>query len=239
MFNAEIPSRAELPSTQKLVKSTIAAAAAAAVILVAVVLPAEYAVDPTGVGRALGLTQMGEIKKQLAIEAEVDRQKDRQQVLATPDRRSSIPSFLAGLIISPAAAHPGHDDGDEANQVTSDPAPSISQKPAASGAKTDDIVFALKPGEGVEYKLTMLKGGVVQFSWRVDGGKVNYDLHGSPQGGGKETSYKKGREVARDDGILTAAYDGTHGWFWRNRSPGDVTVTLKVSGAYTEIKKMN
>ena len=51
MFNAEIPSRAELPSTAKLVKSTVIAAAAAAVILVTVVLPAEYAIDPTGIGR--------------------------------------------------------------------------------------------------------------------------------------------------------------------------------------------
>ena len=36
------------------------------------VLPAEYGIDPTGVGRALGLTQMGEIKVQLAEEAKIE-----------------------------------------------------------------------------------------------------------------------------------------------------------------------
>lgn len=211
MFNAEIPSRAELPGTAQLVKSTILAAAAAAAILVTVVLPSEYGIDPTGVGRALQLTQMGEIKKQLSIEAERDRQ---QPAPATPDRRSSLPSLLARLLVSPAAAQ------------------------TAPAGKTDDVVFALKPNEGVEYKMTMQRGGVVQFTWRSDGGKVNYDMHGTPKGGGKETSYKKGREVAADTGTLTAAYDGSHGWFWRNRGSAEVTITLKVNGAYTEIKRV-
>jgi hypothetical protein len=38
-------------------------------LLVTVVLPAEYGVDPTGIGRVLGLTQMGVIKARLAAEA--------------------------------------------------------------------------------------------------------------------------------------------------------------------------
>jgi hypothetical protein len=41
-------------------------------ILVTAVLPAEYRIDPTGVGRVFGLTQMGEIKQHLAAEAERD-----------------------------------------------------------------------------------------------------------------------------------------------------------------------
>ena len=50
--------------------------------------------------------------------------------------------------------------------------------------------------------------------------------------------YKKGREVASDSGTLTAACDGSHGWFWRNRGSRDVTITLKTNGAYTEIKRV-
>ena len=240
MFNAEIPSRAELPSTAKLVKSTIVAAVAALVILVTIVLPAEYAIDPTGIGRALKLTDMGEIKKQIAIEAEIDRQRDRQPApAATPERRSSLAGLLAGLLVSPASAHPGGHDDDATNQVTPSPSPTIEVAQPAAGAKTDEVVFTLKPNEGVEYKMTMLRGAVVQFSWRVDGGKVNYDMHGTPKTGGKESSYKKGTAVTSDTGALTAAYDGSHGWFWRNRGSSDVTVTLKVTGAYSEIKRMN
>ena len=72
MYNTDMPTRAELPTTPQLLRSTAIAIAAAAVLLVTVVLPAEYAVDPTGVGKMLGLTQMGEIKQQLASEAEAE-----------------------------------------------------------------------------------------------------------------------------------------------------------------------
>ena len=60
MYNSDIPTRAELPSTVQLVKSTIIALISAIVILVTIVLPAEYAIDPTGVGRMLKLTEMGD-----------------------------------------------------------------------------------------------------------------------------------------------------------------------------------
>ena len=52
------------------------AAFVAAVILVTVVLPAEYGIDPTHIGRVLGLTQMGEIKARLAREAAADQAAD-------------------------------------------------------------------------------------------------------------------------------------------------------------------
>ena len=70
MFNAEKPSLEELPSSTQLLRSTAIAAASAAAILITVVLPAEYNIDPTGIGGVLGLAEMGEIKVQLAEEAE-------------------------------------------------------------------------------------------------------------------------------------------------------------------------
>ena len=59
MYNAEKPDLAELPSTAQLLRSTFIALFAAVAILVTVVLPAEYGIDPTGTGRALGFTQLG------------------------------------------------------------------------------------------------------------------------------------------------------------------------------------
>lgn len=50
-----------------------------------VVLPAEYGIDPTGVGRALGLTQMGEIKTRLAKEALADAAADAAAAAAAED----------------------------------------------------------------------------------------------------------------------------------------------------------
>ncbi|MBC8087386.1 MAG: transmembrane anchor protein [Phycisphaerae bacterium] len=56
-----------------LIRSTLLAAVVAGALLATVVLPAEYGVDVTGVGRVLGLTQMGVIKQELAkAEASAD-----------------------------------------------------------------------------------------------------------------------------------------------------------------------
>ena len=72
MYNIDTPLRAELPTSRQLMRSTVLAVIAALFLLVAVVLPAEYGIDPTGIGRVLRLTEMGTVKKQLAAEAAAD-----------------------------------------------------------------------------------------------------------------------------------------------------------------------
>jgi hypothetical protein len=217
MYNSDIPTRAELPTTAQLIKSTIIALITAIVILITIVLPAEYAIDPTGIGRMLKLTEMGEIKNQLAEEAERDRQLDA----APPAQPSSslIGRVFAELIIGTA----------HANEPV---------RLAQAATKTDETVIVLKPTEGVEWKMTMVKDAKVTYSWTVQGGVVNYDMHGTPAGGGKETSYKAARGIGTDEGVLTAGFDGTHGWFFRNRGKEPVTITLKTTGAYTELKRV-
>ena len=227
MYNTDIPTRAELPTTAQLLRSTAIAAVSAVAILVTIVLPAEYAIDPTGIGRMLKLTEMGEIKTQLAAEAEADRIKDNQPTpvqptpVPAPEQRSNlIGTILAGLFVSPANA------GERV--ILAQAAPS----------RSDETVITLKPTEGVEYKLTMKAGAKVDFSWTAKDGVVNYDMHGTPGAGAKEKSYKNGRGSAGETGVLTAEFDGSHGWFWRNRGKQDVTITLKTTGAYGEIKRM-
>ena len=218
MYNNDIPTRAELPTTRQLLRSTIIAIISAIAILVTVVLPAEYNIDPTGIGRAIGLAEMGEIKKQLAEEAARDRLMDEQQqepppAAPAPGQQSSLlGDILSGLFIASAHAQD------------------------APATRSDTTTVTLKPGEGAEVKLRMLKGAKVSFTWSVEGGVVNFDMHGD--GGGEEVSYEKGRAVPAAEGVLEAGFDGKHGWFWRNRGKADVTVILKTDGEYTEIKRM-
>lgn len=217
MYNTDIPTRAELPTSRQLLRSTAIAIVSAGVILATIVLPAEYAIDPTGVGRALGLAEMGEIKTQLAAEAEADRVKDGAQPAApatpAPDRRSNLfGSLFAELVIGSAAAQ-------------------------EASAKSDETKVTLKPGEGAEVKLEMKKGARANFSWTVEGGVVNFDMH-ADGAGQQSTSYQKGRAAPSQDGVLEAAFDGKHGWFWRNRGKADVTVTLKVNGDFAEMKRV-
>jgi hypothetical protein len=162
MYNTDIPSRAELPSAKQLVRSTLLAIAVAAALLVTAILPAEYGIDPTGLGRITGLTEMGEIKTQLSKEAEADRALDQQNsapaATTEPERRSSLPGrIFAQLLIRPAMAHEeGHGHGTE---TKTEIAPAPAQKPAqAMSGRTDEMSVTLEPGQGAEIKLVMKKG---------------------------------------------------------------------------------
>lgn len=207
MHNANIPTHVELPSSKQLIRSTLIAAAAAGAILITVVLPSEYGIDPTGAGRILGLTEMGEIKMQLAAEAEADRAAEAQ----------------GGAPVAPATT--------PATQVAVAPAPS-----EAANTRSDEMSITLSPGEGAEVKLTMTQGAKANFNWTVSGGVVNFDLHGD--GGGRSVRYEQGRALPGAQGVLEAAFDGNHGWYWRNRGDAPVTVTIRANGAYSEMKRL-
>jgi len=224
MYNSNVPSRAELPSSQQLLRSTVIAAAVASVLLVTVVFPAEYGKDWTGIGRLLGLTEMGEIKTELAREAAADaaasarERNDQAPVAGSPaaPASSAIPSASAATPPAPAAA--------------TAPAPS-----AAPSNWRDELAFTLAPGQGIEIKLVMKEGEKALYAWTVEGGVVNYDTHGD--GGGRSISYVKGRGVPEDKGELVAAFTGNHGWFWRNRGKEDVKVVLRTAGQYSALKR--
>jgi len=60
MSNNNLP----LHSTATLIRASIVAMLVAAVVLVCFILPSEYNIDPSGVGKALGLTQLAQGKEQ-------------------------------------------------------------------------------------------------------------------------------------------------------------------------------
>ena len=242
MYNTDLPRRAELPTSAQLKRSTWIASLTAAAILAFVVLPSEYGVDPTGIGRLLGLTQMGEIKLQLAQEAAQDAAASAEGGNAElAARLERIEATLQGLAArTPAATSPGDPNAAAAAsqpaeaQAALPDAPQPAEAPASQWR--DEVSFTLTPGQGAEIKLVMKKGEQARFHWTANGGVVNYDTHGD--GPGNSVSYEQGRAVPEQEGVLEAAFTGNHGWFWRNRTKADVIVTLRTTGAYTEMKRM-
>ena len=222
MFNAERPDPSELPSTGRLLKSTGIAAVIASALLVTTVLPAEYVVDPTGVGSLLGLTEMGRIKMQLAEEAKADAAADSgtagSSALAAPADVPSLPSAPAEASPSPAVQ------------------PTLAPSAPQDQGWADTTTVNLAPDAGYEVKLVMEKGATARFEWFTNGPKVNYDTHGDGAGTSYH-GYGKGTNVDRQEGELTAAFTGSHGWFWRNRSGQPVTITLRTRGDYTDTKQ--
>ncbi|WP_431483026.1 transmembrane anchor protein [Pseudomonas solani] len=220
MFNSKLPTLNELPSSKQLLRSTVIAMVAAGALLVTVVMPSEYALDPTGVGSALGLTQMGKIKIQLAEEAAADAAVDSAALQAAAPVAPAQPAIAATP--APAAA------------------PAAPSAPAKAAGQQHQISITLAPNQGAEVKLEMRKGARVDFTWSVADGVVNYDTHGDPYNAPKGFyhGYGKGRATQEDKGTLEAAFDGKHGWFWRNRGSEPVTVTLKTEGDYLQIKRV-
>lgn len=216
MYNTDMPKREELPSTARLVRSTVIAAIVALILLVTVVMPAEYAIDPTGAGRMLGLTEMGEIREQLAEEAAADETAQMVVVKSSNDQAE------------PEAREP------VTTEVKVEAEPKAEAEPAAQQWQ-DEVRVVLTPGEGTEFKLTMEEGAVARFSWVSEGGPINYDTHGD--GSGQAISYEKGRGVPEDEGELVAAFTGNHGWFFRNRNENDITLVLRTGGDYGELKR--
>jgi len=223
MYNTRKPSQNELPSSAQLVRSTVIAGIVAVVLLVTVVLPAEYAVDPTGAGRILGLTEMGEIKMQLAAEAAAD---EAAQPVPIESAGGSNADTAAALPTEIANTEPSIQAGTAARAEPAESAP----------LWKDELRIVLTPGEGTEFKLTMESGSVARYSWVSEGGPINYDTHGD--GNGQSISYEKGRGVPSDEGELEAAFTGNHGWFFRNRNDSDITLELRTGGDYGELKRM-
>jgi hypothetical protein len=178
-----------LPTVPQLVRAIAIAVIAGTAILLVAVLPAEYGIDPTGLGRRVGLVR---------------------------------PPTSAIDMTVPISA-------EAAATVTRHDAP----------FRTDEMTLTLKPGEGTEIKATMKTGDSYVFGWTVEGGAVEFDMHGEhADGSGGEASYAKGEDASSLHGTFHAPFDGRHGWFWQNLTWEPVTVRLKTSGFYTKIEKL-
>lgn len=248
MYNAKKPSDTELPSTVRLLKSTIVAAVAALVLLVTLVMPAEYGIDPTGIGGITGLTRMGEIKMALAAEAEAE-----EQALAAALDGSATPAVVAPVTTQavaptpepatvtaePIAAAPVTETTNAVQPGTPDVAAAApAATDTASAMRSDEMQVSLAPGEGTEIKVTLARGKTVEYSWQSVGGIANFDVHGdSALLDIDYHNYSRGAEQS-SSGVLEAAFDGNHGWFWRNRTANPITVTLQTRGEYTDIKHL-
>lgn len=192
-----------LPSRVQLIKATALAAAAAGLILVFAVLPAEYGIDPTGIGRKLGLLGMS------AGAAAPDATPVKP---SPPAAAPAAPASLSTLVRNEYVVQSHTPFRSEAMQVT------------------------LAPGKGAEIKARMRKGDQFTFSWSAGAGPVEFDMHGEETNAAKDafTSYWKD-DAANGAGTFTAPFDGSHGWYWHNHATAPVTVTVSVSGFYSEL----
>ncbi|ABD27387.1 conserved hypothetical protein [Novosphingobium aromaticivorans DSM 12444] len=183
-----------------LTRAVAGAALAAASILVLFVLPAEYGIDPTGVGRLTGIAGM-----------------------ATGGEPASAPA--AGPV-------------DNATAPTAAAIPSKTTiERAGTPLRQDEMTLTLAPHSGQEVKAHMTAGDSYVFEWSSEGGPVKADMHGEKANAaeGEFTSYWEEKQMTGGRGNFTAPFDGTHGWYFRNKGETPVTVKVRTVGFYKDL----
>ena len=197
----------EPPSTSKLIKAIIASIVVGAIILIIVVLPAEYGIDPTGIGKATGLTQLN-----------------------TDTVSIEITDIIGGNEVIREVEIPGF------GEPTPLPNPSVFQD-QEQAFTTQTLEVVIPPESETEIKLYMEEGKVAVYTWQVDQGDIYVDFHGHDASFGPDffVRYKEQQEGSGNSGSLTAPFTGEHGWYWLNYNEYEVTVTLTVSGYFDDV----
>jgi hypothetical protein len=198
----------QAPSAKRLLVSVVAAVVVAVLLLVTVILPAEYGIDPTGVGNALGLT-----------------------ALRAPARTMEITDVLAGNEAVREVEIP------DVGEPVPLPNPAVHQS-QGTGPETRTLMITIPQDGQTEIKTVLQQSKVVTYSWQVDRGTVYCDFHGHDPAAGNEffVRYEEHQEGATAGGSLVAPFAGEHGWYWLNYNEFPVTITLTVTGYFDDIK---
>ena len=202
------------PSSGSLLKGALFALGAATVVTVLFVLPAEYGIDPTGIGAKLGLLDLAE---------------------------TSDPAESGGNTIVEGTWPniPEEFDFYEPD-ILGDPY----SRTQAAKFKSDTLTIELDVGEQTEYKAIMQQGDALVYHWQLDHGETVYtDFHADPgenAEGYPEMYYIRyaESEAAESSGSLVAPFTGNHGWYWLNIEEEPITITLEVHGYYDQVQEI-
>ena len=202
--------------TKKIIQATIIALVLGTIILVTAVLPAEYGIDPTGVGTYMGFSKLHQnVVDSDASPTVVGNVTPQPQRLLKLEEGGSSPDVLMPM----EAQNPA-------------PATPLSER-------SDSIQITIPAGKGIEYKIAMLKYGRTKYEWTTDKGIVYFDFHGEVKEQ-KPTNnvYFESYTVAYANnmiGSFLAPFEGKHGWYFKNTSESDIHITIRLKGQYTLI----
>ena len=207
--NSAAVSMAPVASKLQLLRGVLVAIVIAGILLVVAVLPAEYGIDPTGIGQKIGL-------KSLSSSAD-SKPEDTSAPHANP--KSADTSIF-----------------DDVDSIAHTAKTIISKQAVAYRTDTRKIVLA--PGKGIEIKTRLAKGATLIYTWKTKNGeKISHDFHGDPINakGDEFESFIEEKAVSESTASLIAPFTGVHGWYWKNTGTTPVTVLLQASGFYTEM----
>ena len=194
-------------SRRRIVRSILGSVLISFILLVAIILPAEYGLDLTGLGHWLGLNEMSKSARTIKV---VD--------------------VVGGNINYKMVKIPAH------GQPVSLPNPLVHQEEML-GVMTRQMQITIPPEKSTEIKMVLKSGKMILYSWRVNQGDVYADFHGhNPIVNDKFwVRYKEDQEGSSGNGSLVAPFDGEHGWYFLNYNDFPVTITLDMQGYFERV----
>ena len=98
--------------------------------------------------------------------------------------------------------------------------------------RQDEIEILVPANDGLEYKFFLYTHSNLNYEWNSTS-SLYFDMHGEPDG--DTTGYFESYGAATVDemsGSVTVPFAGSHGWYWRNDSDKDISISLKTLGNY-------
>lgn len=203
------------PSPKTLLKSVLWTFIGAVIVTVLFVLPAEYGVDPTGLGEKIGLTRLAG-----AVAPDVDFE----------------PRIVEGT-------YPTVSPDEEFDYFEPETLGEPFSRSQDQLFRTASMTIELAEFEQVEVKAVMNQGDAIVYSWKlVEGETVYSDFHADPHEVEKFPElyfirYHESEEAA-ESGSLVAPFTGNHGWYWLNIEENPVKIELEVRGYYDSLEEI-
>jgi hypothetical protein len=194
-----------------ILKSLIISMIVGFIIVFVAILPAEYNIDPTGLGEAIGFKSLyQETEKEVIVEY-----KDKEYPSLKMEDAGSKPSVKI-------------------------PKEYYNPAPNKQFEEREDVVeIKLGAKKGVEYKVDMLKYGKLKYEWKV-AETVFFDFHGEvKEKNPPRNVFYESYTVAYSKnmiGTFTSPFEGKQGWYFKNLTDKEIVIKLKLKGQY-KLKK--
>lgn len=105
----------------------------------------------------------------------------------------------------------------------------------ASLYRADSREFTVGAYGTLEFKYQLDRGAAMLYEWKATE-SVSFDFHTEREGNPDASdTFEKG-DASEKRGAYIAPYAGIHGWYWKNNTERDVTITLTSTGFYSSAK---
>ena len=197
-----------------LTKITFLSIIATLLITIIFILPAEFGIDPTGLGKKLGILNFSSTE----LKVEINK--------ASLTKR--YPEFT-----------PQSEFDYFEPENLDEPYTKSQKKPLQSKS----LLIKLEEFEQVEVKAIMDQGDSIVYSWElIKGENIYSDFHADPYEvkNFPESFYirYKESESKKSMGSLIAPFKGNHGWHWLNIEEKPVEIRLEVHGYFESLDEI-